>query len=805
MPLNRQENEEQYLKLRDKTTSKVFGITTDIGKLMDSSDDIGFNFVQSSIESTAGQGNIVEARSRIRGKETDLENQFVEVMENMGKRYVHSIPYNERTRLIRESNYMLTQMPQLHNTFANLTKFIMSPDNYSEEELIQDIYLKSDSAFTQSDINAILEERGLYKLVNDSILASLELGYRFIELIPLQNVAKKLLDRVSGSKVEQRQIIEGKMAQGQRVIPGGQPQLYGMSHIDKIEDVVFYGESENIVIPANYVKLYRESYNGTSTQRREIMSTLYDAIDEAFGMGKYSRVYETYSESFAKPIDKSVEAKEKLASQFFTESVYSPNHKEKIAHSIHMRLMGESNENFMTTRADKREVVKQAKISKLYAEATDDADYKKALAELKKNTKSKRKSKIKDMTGCYVSPLDDEKTYPVIVNKELIGVYYIDTFMDYAANKSYSNTINNVLGSNKFGDSGDYKDNPIVRKDIIEGLSNILTEHMDANFVTENRRILGSMLKVLEENDMYKSQFRIRFIPRKYLVPFQNEESNNGIGKSKLLYARIPILFWTLLQQDKMMTKLFYEKDKLAIKYRTTFAQSLFNDRNDAMEIFTDLFPLPSELTDFTRVHSSMATIGRLLIPIDKAGNELFSVDRIEGQKYDNSNDDFMKNLETIIEDIVGFPMSTLNQAEKTYDYATSIIAQDGRLVQMITNLQVHYAPMATELATKIARYETGEDDTHVEITFPVPKLLTSNISNENAQKFEESLNNIMKMYYGEEDTLSAEKKLFIRRELIKELFPAYDHSEELEQIEEKWKVHKLTFKDNLKEEGQEE
>ena len=99
MPLNRQENEEQYLKLRDKTTSKVFGITTDIGKLMDSSDDIGFNFVQSSIESTAGQGNIVEARARLRGRETELENQFVEVMENMGKRYVHSIPYNERARL----------------------------------------------------------------------------------------------------------------------------------------------------------------------------------------------------------------------------------------------------------------------------------------------------------------------------------------------------------------------------------------------------------------------------------------------------------------------------------------------------------------------------------------------------------------------------------------------------------------------------------------------------------------------------------------------------------------------------------
>jgi len=44
-----------------------------------------------------------------------------------------------------------------------------------------------------------------------------------------------------------------------------------------------------------------------------------------------------------------------------------------------------------------------------------------------------------------------------------------------------------------------------------------------------------------------------------------------------------------------------------------------------------------------------------------------------------------------IIENIIGFPLSSLNQAEKSYDYATSIIAQDGRLTQMITDLQAHY------------------------------------------------------------------------------------------------------------------
>lgn len=808
MPLNRNENDEQFSKLRNKLTNKVYGITPDLSTMMDSSDDVGFNFTNNSIQNTNGNGNIIDAKIRTGRKETELETKFVETMEKLGERYVNSMPYNERTRLIRESNYMLTQMPQLHTTFSNLTKFILSPDNYSEDKLIMDIYLKSDSAFTQADIEAILEERGFYKSTKESILASLEIGYRNIELMPLQNVANKLLDRINGkTNKEAKQLIEGKLTNinGTRT-----PNIYAsaQTNYDKY-NVVFYGETDSsgnkleTVIPGSFVRMYRECFtHGTISQRKELSSVVHDAVDDALGLGKYNNIYELYAESYARPYNTSERQKriELMASQFFSESPYSVNHREFIISRMHDKLMGgNTHESFFTSSADKAKA-KSVRNVNIYGEADEasSAEFKKALAELKKNSKAKRKARIKDMTGCYIQELDDERTHPVIVNKELIGVYHIDTYMDYALNKTQVHNINNVVGSSKVTDSADYRDNPLIRKDIIEGLSNILTAHMDTNFITENRRILGSILKVLEEHDMYKSQFRIRFIPRKYLVPFQNEESNNGIGKSKLLYARIPILFWTLLQQDKMMTKLFYEKDKLAIKYKTTFAQSLYNDREDAMEIFTDLFPLPSELTDFTRVHQSMATIGRLLIPVDKGGTELFDVQRIEGQKYDNSNDDFMKQLEDIIENIIGFPLSSLNQAEKSYEYATSIIAQDGRLTQMITDLQAHYAPMASELATKIARYETGEEDIYVDVTFPAPKLLTSSISNDNAQKFNETVSNMVNMYYGEDSELSPEKKLFIRREIVKELFPAYDHSEVMSVIEEKWKAHKGAFMDSL-------
>ena len=54
MPLNRNENDEQYAKLRNKLTNKVYGITPDLSTMMDSSDDVGFNFGGNSIQNTSG-------------------------------------------------------------------------------------------------------------------------------------------------------------------------------------------------------------------------------------------------------------------------------------------------------------------------------------------------------------------------------------------------------------------------------------------------------------------------------------------------------------------------------------------------------------------------------------------------------------------------------------------------------------------------------------------------------------------------------------------------------------------------------
>ena len=752
-------NEEYSNDLSEKLINKVYGINGNLKDLLNIDDDVNIN-LGNGVNQSNSNGNIADLAIRSGKRKEFLKETFDEMMTRMGQSYVNTLPQNDRIRLNKEYNFMLTQMPQLYSTLSMMAQFIMSPDNYANDPLEYDISIGDSSKdVTESDVLEALADKNLYKLVKEGIRDSLCLGYRYYEICPLIDIAQRLLKRIEHKNKKVNFVQQDKGANN--IIQYTQSFSHKNSKIND-DDVVFYGEGTDcVVIPSEFVHAYREAYDHGGAEAENYKKMIYDAIDDTITSQDDSCI-KKYAESYAKT-ESHEDYQKLLASTLFSPTyTLSRAEKDNIARKVHARIYGEA----------------------------DDENYIQALKSLKNARRSKKRTKIRDLTGCHVELLDDERVHPIIVNKEEIGVYYIETYEDAFMSKAQMMNINNVLGSSKFSDQADYRDNPLIRQDIINGLSALITEHMDANFVTDNRRILASIESLLREKDLYNLQFRVRWIPRRHLVPFHTPDAHNGIGKSRLMNARIPIIFWIYLNQDKLLTKLFYEKDKLAIKYRTTFAQSLFNDRADAMEIFTNLFPLPSELLDFTRINSSMGTIGRLLIPVDKSGNELFQIDRIEGQKPDTSNDDYMGYLEKVIENLIGFPLSSLFDAENKYDYATSIIAQDGRLTTLIRDMQLHYTPSATELATKIARYETGSDDVVVDVKFPAPKVLTKSISNDNMSKFMENIENNIKMYYGE-DGLSPTKRIFIQRELIKALYGSYDNSELFERIEKKWEANK--------------
>lgn len=767
----------QQESLRNTLINRIYGVTGDMLDYTNVADDIHLQIGKPGTV-TAGEGNITDIVGRSGRRIEALDTEIEDKLTAVGQKLVHTIPYNDRIRLNRELAYILTNMPQLKTTLSTVTEFIMCPDNYSQESCMFNVFLGSASKdIVKSDVEAYLRDARVEDHIKEGVEGSLSLGYLYKAVIPYTNIAERLLARLT----------DPKSASGREIAKKNKtPKMYG-------EGLKLMGtdSSKDIDISGAELTTYREMYNSDNT-RCEMLRLLSESVNDIVVNGDISTGLKLYGESIKYQDKDEIDPLKVQACALFSESPYNLEDKSVIMFKMHNLLMG--HDDIIVDP----EVVPKSTLNSMvtYAESNKegrDENFEKALSALKKQAKSKKKTKPNEMTGCHVYNLDNEKQFPVIIHKEVIGSYVIETYEDINMNKVVASNINNVLGSSKFADVGDYRDNPLVRKEVIRNLSDIITKHMDANFVVDNRRILGSIEKILDEDSMQHCNFRVRFIPRKYLVPFNAKNANNGLGKSELINCRVPAMYWILLNQNMMMNKLFYEKDKIHIQYRTTANQDLYNDRMDAMDIYTNLLPLPSELLDLTRTHASMSGISRLLSPIDNKGNELFRLDRIEGQKPDPTNKDNMEDIEKDIENILGFPLSTLNNANAKYDFATAIIAQDGRLATKIKNYQSHYKEAATELATKIARYETGSDDVFVDVVFQEPKSLPKSIGNENATKFSEEIDNIMLVYYGEDALNEMEpiKKSFIRRKLVKKLYPNIDHTDIMEDIEDEFHVKK--------------
>lgn len=766
----------QQNNLRNTLINRVYGVTGDLMDLTNVEDDVHMSLGKPGTINS-GEGNITDITGRNGRKIEALDNEIEEKMTAIGQNLVHNIPYNDRIRLNRELSYILTNMPQLKTTLTTLTEFIMCPDNYSQDSCTFDIFMGSAGKdVTISDVDAYLKDAKVEEHIKEGIEGALCLGYLYKAVVPYTYIANRLLSRLTDPKSKSGKEVARKT---------NTPKMYGeglrLMGVDGEDDVVIGGAE---------LDTYREMYKDDKT-RAEMLRLLSESVNDVIFNNDIDNGLKLYGESVDNINPETLNPFKVQACALFSESPYNIEDKSAVMFKMHNILMGK--EDIIVDP----DIISTKKLDDIiqYAEsATDgkDENFEKALQSLKKQAKSKKKAKIGEMTGCHVYNLDNEKQFPIIVHKDVIGSYVIETYEDINMHKMVTTNINNVLGSSKFADVGDYRDNPLVRREVIRNLSDIITKHMDSNFVMDNRRILGSIEKILDEDSMQHCNFRVRFIPRKYLVPFNAKNANNGLGKSELINCRVPAMYWILLNQNMMMNKLFYEKDKIHIQYKTTANQDLYNDRMDAMEIYTNLLPLPSELMDLTKVHAGMSGISRLLSPIDNKGNELFRLDRIEGQKPDPTNKDNMDEIEKDIENILGFPLSSLN-ADSKYDFATAIVAQDGRLSTKVKNYQAHFKDAATELATKIARYETGSDDVYVAVSFQEPKTLPKTIGNENATKFSEEIDNILLVYYGEDvlNEMDPIQKSFIRRRLVSKLYPNIDHTDIMEGIEEEYHVKK--------------
>lgn len=374
------------------------------------------------------------------------------------------------------------------------------------------------------------------------------------------------------------------------------------------------------------------------------------------------------------------------------------------------------------------------------------------------------RSKFSKMTGCHVEVLENERCIPVVVNREVIGIYYIEKpEVLNAAGGRTSYNISNMTGSNYINDTNDvYNErNNMTKNMVTKKLRGVIKKNLDKKLIKKNKKILDTIEHILKSSET--SDYKVRYIPRKYITPFMVNKDNMGLGRSQLHRSRIMAHMWILLNYSNLMNKLFFEKDKMLVNARASVSKDLGSVAKRALEAVKKIYPMPNEILDLSKTHGRMADIARVIMPQARNGTKALDIERMQGQAIEE-NYDFKKDLEHIATALVGVPFSMTDTQANT-DYATNLITQDIHQVSSSITYQIELEKQISEFVTKVARYEKDDDSIVIKTNLPLPKTLTQGLQGDALNRITDKINSIVEHVV---EDRNEEKRDYLREKLFR-------------------------------------
>lgn len=339
----------------------------------------------------------------------------------------------------------------------------------------------------------------------------------------------------------------------------------------------------------------------------------------------------------------------------------------------------------------------------------------------------KKNINLSTLSGVHLSTLDNERTIPIVVNKKLIGVYYIEEYQTFGMRKIL--TTKSLLEKEKANYIGA---NPLANsKNMMDAITKVIERNLNTQFLKSNKHILGTLRDIFNESLAKGNNTKVRFIPAKYLELYVDTPDGTGLGKSPLQYAKNAIYSWILLNKNMQMTELYYKRPKMIGKINVA---GLNTDMGEFMwkgiEAFEQMYNSATlhNITDVQSIMKHMSAIGRTLYPVTGDGKELISIERIEGQSA-------MDNMELLrmYEKIVAMMMSTMvSSDEDSYiNFATSYANRNIVAARENNKRQAYAEKQFSRITTNLYNLINPDAD-NIEITIKLPsaKTLTNTTNN---------------------------------------------------------------------------
>lgn len=393
------------------------------------------------------------------------------------------------------------------------------------------------------------------------------------------------------------------------------------------------------------------------------------------------------------------------------------------------------------------------------------------------SNKNKMK-KIKNLTGCHVKKLDNLRCIPIYIADELIGVYYIDSLDHYASmnNRASMMATSKTGGLHTSGIPLEMK----IKLDIIKEMKTEISE----KFLFDNKNILVSLDQILKDTAM-DTRYKIRFIPRKYLVEFPHHMRVSNIQIVESL-----ALWWIDLMKNYVFKKLFYEKDKFITYYTVDKNDDISGLAYRTVDAMRNLVPNPADILNIKRKHTSLVNLHSIVIPQTPNKNRPVEFEVKEGQKAVVDEFEDLLKLQSQVTELLGFNYNALDPSANT-DFALNIIASDQNKAETILVDQAHYNRYLNELVNKILGFKFPNTDCKVKATFPEQRVLKSQMMSDQLTQITSRIDAIVK--YMASDKYEDDKGYtsFMQRALLKEYASMVFDSVKYEKYEEEYERKK--------------
>ena len=390
-----------------------------------------------------------------------------------------------------------------------------------------------------------------------------------------------------------------------------------------------------------------------------------------------------------------------------------------------------------------------------------------------------------NVTGVYTEILNSEMVVPVMIKKQLIGIYYMEQSDTIGFNKLTQ--TKGILDRDKAVSN---LNSAIQTTSIVDYIRKIIERNIDTKFIKNNKHILKELRDLLNESMNRNDGFKIRFIPKEYLELYTDTPVTDSytLGQSILQDAKTPIYFWIFENKNIQLTEFFYKRPKIVAKINT---KGVTTDMEDyiwkSVEALENMYSGANlhNVFDVNAMHSQMSTHGRVIIPKGANGEELIEVEVLPGQSTTD-------NLETLrlYEKAISTIMNTMvSSDEDSYiQFASSYANRNVLATRVNLSLQKHHSRQISRIATNLYRLvnnKRAQIDPEIKVSLPPPKALPNTANNDFISVITQRADELATKLFTDEQV--AEKRHYVKGYMAK-------HLKGIENIEEDFDDIMKTF-----------